>query len=688
MDGNDNLLSGGSLALTDIEYPKPDQKSGVVREAPEVDASRGQNVKIWLDRIQNAKKHFEPVFKQMRDDMRFARGKQWEGDNKQYVANLTQRHIRQRVSAIYAKNPTFAATRRKRIEYTVWDGDQGTLQAAMQQVAQAMSVGQPAPELAQAILADVQQAKQNRQRTDRICKTLEILFRHQLTEARPSFKKQMKQLVRRVLTCKVGYVKLGYQRIMGQSEKLISEIKDHRSQIEQIEMLTANLQDGLIQEGSAQLDELKLALESMQGKKDVTVREGLVFDFPKATNIIIDPECTQLNGFVGASWIAEEMMLTKEEIQKIYNVDLGTKFTSYTKGGGKKSKNDSGSAKVYVIYDIDAQLKLTVCEGYPDFLSHGEPELQLEQFHPYFALTFNDLEDEDDIYPPSDIELIRPMQMEHNRSREGLREHRVANRPAFVGAKGVLSPDDKDKLSSHDVNELLELDIPRDVDIRTILQPKPNNPIDPAVYDTSYLFEDIQRTMGSQEADFGGTSGATATEASISEGSRVSSVQDCIDELDEFMSEMAREAGQVLIRETDIETVKRICGDGAIWPEYTQDELVDEIYLEIRAGSSGRPNRAMQIANIERVAPFIIQTPNLNPEWWLKQLLTNVDESIDIDDAIISGLPSIVSMNSNAQASTGNPATDPNAQGANGGNNAPAPAETAGGAQPAFTPPA
>lgn len=683
MNENDGLL-GGSLNLTGINYSQPDQQSGVIREPVENDKARAENVKRWISLVMNAKKHFEPVFKQMRKDIEFVRGKQWDGSSDdRYVANLTQRHIRQRVSSVYARNPTFAATRRKRIEYMFWDGDPQTMQSALQDIANARASGvDPMPESV-AIIQDIQEAKKRRAMIDRIGKTLEILFRHQLSEAKPSFKKQMKQLIRRVLTCKVGYVKLGYQRQMGQSTKLESEIKDQRVKIEELERLRDNLQDGIIDEGSADLDQLRMILESLEKQQDITLREGLVFEFPRSHHIIVDPACTQLNGFVGAGWIAHEMVLDKDEVQKIYGVDIGSNFVGYNSEGSKKNAKGS-NVLVWEIYDLQAQIKVVVCDGYPGFLYEGEPDIQLEQFHPFFVLSFNDLEDDKDIYPPSDVELLRPMQMEHNRSREGLREHRVANRPAFISPKGTFEETDKNKLSTHDVNELLELEIPRDVDIRTVLQPKPNNPIDPAVYDTSYLFEDMQRTLGNQEADYGGTSGATATEASISENSRVSSVQSAIDDLDEFMSDIAREAGQVLLRETAKETVERICGRGAVWPEYTNEELVDEVYLEIRAGSSGRPNRAMQIANIERVAPFIIQTPNLNPEWWLRQLLGSVDESLDIDDAIMAGMPSIVTMNRMSQAGTGNAMNDPTMQGGNGGNNAAQADGTAGGGQPAF----
>jgi hypothetical protein len=54
------------------------------------------------------------------------------------------------------------------------------------------------------------------------------------------------------------------------------------------------------------------------------------------------------------------------------------------------------------------------------------------------------------------------------------------------------------------------------------------------------------------------------------------------------------------------------------------------------------------------------------------------DGGVDLTDAIKTALPSIMSMNAQKQMGTGNPATDPNAQGAQGAMNAPGPMAAAG----------
>lgn len=662
---------------------------GSMTMGPGGEAGAGSNqarialIEEWSKRIQEAKTYWEERrFKKMRRDMRFARGDQWPdqaADDDRYIANVVQRQIAARTAAIFAKNPTAIARRRPRQDFAVWDESPVTLLHAKQAIEQSMAAGMPPPPEAMAVVQDVEQGARQRRLYDRMARTLEILFHYYLNEGVPRFKIQAKQLIRRVRTCSVGYVKLGFQRIMKPSPDTEAKILDISDRLAKMERLSHELQKNELQDNEAEMEELRLMLADLQAQPMMLLREGLVFDFPKATSIIIDPGCTQLRGFVGARWIAQEFLFTPEKVAEIYGRDIKCGCKDGQEGftphqiNGKKAR--AGSAKslaaVYEIYDMDSQLKLTICVGHKEFMEEpASPDVFLEQFHPFFALTFNDVEDEEDPYPPSDVEILRPMQMEINRAREAVREHRIGNRPAWVGAKGLFTETDKAKLGSHAAHEFLELDaIPAtsDVDIKTKLQAKPVQPIDPATYETETVFTDILRTSGDQEANLGGTSNSTATESSIAENSRMSSIQSNTDDLDEFLTDLARASGQIMLLNLNEQTVKQIAGPGAVWPTMNRMEVAQEIQLEIVAGSSGRPNRAMKVQTMERLMPLAFQTPGFNPTWALKKLLREMDDDIDMTDAIIDGLPSIVAQNAMQKPNTGNPASEPTAQGGAGG---------------------
>lgn len=695
----------------------PIMDASIKRDPPEADEATKNLVTDLCKWARETRDYRSSRFNKMRRDMKFVRpGRQWRQSGRgldsdvdvfdgPYEANITQRFVQQRVAALYAKNPKIVAKRRKRMDFAIWDGNQSTLQIALQR-AQGVppSPGNPGDPKAGvpptppnpgmppmptpediALIEDVGQGMDRRKMLDKVAKTLEILYTYYMQEGEPTFKLQAKQLIRRVEACGVGFVQLGFQRLMAPNTEILNKIRDDSDRIKYLEVLAADLQDDELQDNQQEIAQLKTGLTTLQGQEQIVLREGLVFDFPGSTEILVDRECRQLKGFVGAKRVAREYNYTKQQVKERFGVDLGSNFSQYlpTKTW-QQSTTDSESnvACVFAIWDANTKQVYYVCDGYPDFLKPpAAPDVDVDGFFPFKVLSFNDVEDTTDIYPPSDIELIRPMQLEYNRSREGLREHRIANKPGYVASKGLLDEESKTALRDHDSSEIVELNLPPDAvkEIDKYISTRPTAPIDPAVYDAEYLFTDFQRVSGDQAANLGGTSGSTATEASIAETSRVSSLQSCIDDVNDFLSALARAGGQILFAEMSLEQVKEIVGPGAVWPELSREEIAKEIYLEIEAGSSGRPNRALELANMERMMPFLIQMKGLKPEWMLRQMMTRLDENADLEDAFDITLPSMVAQNAldgsagagggQPQPSTGDPATDPGQQGDQGADN-------------------
>ena len=106
----------------DIEIPGTQAlaqaaQSAIQRTPPDIPESRRLGVAALLNEVTLDKAHWKNDFEQMRKDMDFARGWQWPDqtgwDDERYIANIVQRHVNQRVSALYAKNPTFTASRRE-----------------------------------------------------------------------------------------------------------------------------------------------------------------------------------------------------------------------------------------------------------------------------------------------------------------------------------------------------------------------------------------------------------------------------------------------------------------------------------------------------------------------------------------------------------------------------------------------
>ena len=696
------------LSLEDMMGGGEDQgksQSGMQRETPTVDPGVRQSVSKWQKKILASKGYFEKDFKRMHEDMMIARqggSKEWvDGGN--YTVPIVNQYLNQAVASLYAKNPIATAEKRRTLDYKLWDGKPDTAVAALQNA----MMGDPT---AAAMVQDIEQGRQKYDLLKKVGRTLEILFDYFSNEQKPRLKPLMKSFVRRSKTCGVAYLMLGFQREYAElSPDETSQLEDSRNKLGELQRRMQDMVDGEI--ASADQDEsyeLETLIADLEQKQNVILREGPKFMFPRATEIIVDPRCTQLMGFIGAGWIAREFHKSPDEIKKIYQIDIGKSYTPYKQNGkgelaeyhrksdsdddGKEVK-DSGMVCVWEVYNKDLQQCFTIIDGYPDYaVAPKEPDYWMEGFWPIFALTFNEVESECDLYPLSDVHMLKHVQAEYNRSREYRRLHREANKPKYAAVKGRLSDSDKDKLSNAPAHAVIEFEsLGQGEKVADLVQRFESVPIDPALYETNSEMEDTLRIVGAQEANIGGTSGATATESSIAEGSRMSTLSSNVDDLDEFLSDVFGALGQLLIMELSPETVTEIVGEGAVWPEMDRETIAKQIYLKVRAGSSGRPNKAAELANMERGMPYLLQLPGVNP-YPLGRRYADLLE-IDLDDIVIEGMPSIQALNAQmakpAEPGLSDPKAagtenDPNAQGGNGANNQPSPQKNEPGPQPAF----
>lgn len=683
------------------------ETSGVERETPILSEPVRQFVTKWQSKIRSAKKFYENDFKRMRDDMMIARqgaSNDWiESGN--FTVPIINRYLNQAVASLYAKNPTATALRRKTLDFTNWDGKPDSAMAALQAV-QAGDLSQ------MPILLDIEQGRQKKQMIDRLGKTLEILFDYFANEQKPRLKPAMKSLVRRTKTTGVGYIMLGFQRQFAQnSPDETARLEDYRNQMGELQRRMQDLADGeMTPERENEKYEIETLIKQFENPSNKLLREGPVFMFPGSTTIIPDPNTKEIMGFIGAGWVVREFHKTPDETQKLYKVDVRKGFTPYVENGAgelaeyhrlSELENDSaegtspvdkksGLVCIWEVYNKDLNEVFTIADGYAGFLKPcAEPEYWMEGFWPIFAITFNASENEDKLFPLSDVHQLKHTQLEYNRSREYRRLHREANKPKYMVTKGRLSKEDRAKLENHEAHAVIELDgMQTGEQVINMIQRFQSVPIDPALYETNSEMEDVLRTVGAQEASMGSSSGGTATESSIAESGRMTSLSSNVDDLDEFLSDVVSACGQLMLMELSKETVTEIAGVGAVWPELNREQIAKEVLLKVKAGSSGRPNKAAELANMERGMPYLLQLPGINPYPLAKRYADLLE--IDIEDIIIEGMPSITAINAQMGRAPGMGAggpNDPAAQGAAGAVNAPSTVANEPGPQPSYQPP-
>lgn len=647
-------------------YPSPETLLSAQVETSEISPTEESTVKMWRKRIVDAKAHFKPDFDRMRENMEFAANIQWAGqesvddkDNR-YVANFITNHVNQKVASLYAKDPQCEARCRKRLNYAIWDGTDEQMMAATVAVQQGMMTGMQTPDSAQAgaLLQDIQQGRQWEKLCKRVGETLEILYGYQCDTQAPSFKKQMKQLVRRVITTGVGYVRLNF--VSNNDHILSSSLTDDTLsfRIKRAKAIMLGIEEDRIDEKDPRIEQLRLLLESVEssvstGELD-DVSERIEFDFPSSSSIIVDPRCKAIKGFIGAEWIAQQYIMPIETANAYFGltgdkrVTVGGDFITYADDGVAKARptssdrpEDVGSKPLgcfWEVFDYTTKEHFFICDGWKWYVQ--EPKVldtQIRSFWPVMALTFNDVEVEPGqkvhIYPPSDVQLLKPMQMERNRSRQELREHRKVNRPFFWTQAGWVTGDDLGKFSQHETGELVQIKgSPVSGDMKNAIGTWSGAPIDQAVYSTAPLDDDARLAVGSNQAQQGSKIGnVAATPAVIQEQARMTGVSSNVDDLDDLLSELAQAAGEVMLRRFSPQTVSRIVGKGAAWPDAQRADFLNEIYLDIVAASSGRPNKAVDIQNAQQIVPMLLNA-GANPWAVIKYLVGITDANLNPSD--------------------------------------------------------
>jgi hypothetical protein len=617
--------------------------ASVLTNPQELTPLEENTVKLWRKRLKESKDYFIPDFKRMRNNMEFAAGLQWMGQDdiddvqNRYQADFMTQHVNRKVASLYAKDPKAVAKRRKRLDYQLWDGNVATEVAANMAMQQGAMLGQVNPQ-ALALLQDITQGRQWEALCDKIGQTLEILYQYQCDTQSPSFKFQMKQLVRRVITCGVGYVRLNY--VNENDHVLSSTLTDDSmaSRLLRVKGIVNGIDDDKIPSDDPRIEQAMLLVQSIansiQQGDQTNVEERLEFDFPSATSIIVDKKCKCLKGFIGADWIAQEFILPLDWANNYFEltgekmITTGGEFIEYMPDKQEKLPVNLDAKPVDVakeplgcfweVFDLTTKTSFFICDGYKYFVQTPAPvEPAMNRFWPIFSLTFNDIEVESGqkvhIYPPSDIQLLKPMQQETNRSGNELIEHRKVNRPFFYGLQGLMDEADCEKLANHETGEFVQIrsalmGANGSQNVVDALGKWVGTPIDPNVYATARTNEDISKVVSTNQIQPGQNIRHTAaTPAVIQEQARISDVNSNVDDLDDLLSEMAQGSGELMLRKFNPQTVLRIAGRGAAWPQDNRQDFLNEIFLDIVASSSGRPNKAVDVQNAQTIIPLMLQ---------------------------------------------------------------------------------
>jgi hypothetical protein len=281
---------------------------------------------------------------------------------------------------------------------------------------------------------------------------------------------------------------------------------------------------------------------------------------------------------------------------------------SYRQGGdGASLAADGGFVCVWEVWDKDSNTILTLVEGVNCYARDPyTPNPGTSRFYPFFQFVIGEVDGER--HPESLINRSAPLLDEYDRVRSGYAEHRRRIKPKTIFDKTNMSPEDAATIEGGGTQEMVGIKPLRPgTPVADMLAPVAYAKIDPALYDTSVIRAELEMIWGIQEALSSSIRTAkTATEAEIQQtgtNARTGYMRDC---LDAMMGDLAEYTAEVAIQKMDAQDVKDMAGPWAFWPEGMKiDDLGSLVSVDIRAGSSGKPDTTRQRQAWATVMPVI-----------------------------------------------------------------------------------
>lgn len=444
---------------------------------------------------------------------------------------------------------------------------------------------------------------------EKFCETSETLLTA-LVIKRAKLKKRAKRLLTATMATSVGWWKAGWQEDKKTDPLYDNQIKDLQDNLNQLETEKQQLKDP---EAGTDID-LKMAKvrESIAGleakKAEVPVAHGFLLDFVMSEDILIlDDSVRELGDYERSEAIAHRVWMTRQAYREKFGYDCA-KGNSYTEISGQQQQTNpnAGLLCVWEIWDQSRNRILTVCNGEEGFCCAPiTPDWTGERWYPFFGLMFNEIDGA--FYPLSDIELIEPLVTEYNDSRNDLVKDRKDARPFTVVRKGgSLTPKDVENIRNRDGNNVIVVEGVGGQPIANDLQGVNLGQIDPAVYDTAPARQDIEQLVGGGDAARGSVLEAkTATEAEIlSQGLRGRSAERQ-DTMEDLLSDVGAYALQMMLRKMKLPEVQRYAGPEAVWPQLSQQQIFEQVTVEVRGGSTGKPDRLQEQDRWTKLLPVV-----------------------------------------------------------------------------------
>lgn len=361
--------------------------------------------------------------------------------------------------------------------------------------------------------------------------------------------------------------------------------------------------------------------------------------------------------FYQSRWVAHRVYMAREEIGAKWGLqpDELKKLDTFDKKGAKitdprkqedpadrtdleaSGKNDR--CAVWEFHDkVAGRVYVWAC-GITRFLDNYVPDVVWRNFFPFIPLGFNIVDGR--FLPLSDVQLQMHLQDEINRLATHQAEARQACWPKFAIKKGSMTAEEKEALETAGPFQVVEVNSPTDV--KDGLMAIGGGNYDPRLYDPTRAVHDMEVMSGISQA---ATGAVTKDDQHFATDTAVAAQQFGIQSdyrrtlLETFIGDVVLCIGDMAMMGIPEENVKARCGDMAFWPMVGRDQLFQQLRLDIKAGSTGRPD-AKQETEFWTGMPQFLAGLGLMPNglYIAEQAFKSMGRNIDINKVALGPMP-------------------------------------------------
>jgi len=384
-------------------------------------------------------------------------------------------------------------------------------------------------------------------------------------------------------------------------------------------------------------DERLARLQALEGgtlPPDVDVGEiaryiGFNLDPIQAEDFRFDWTCTQPERIYDSEWIAHRVFMSYDQFGSKFDVSpeeigqiilfgsdgrqIGTD-KRWTKAGQTsaswydnegpsdrkttETNSNMGRTAVWEMWHKGNGRVYVWAEGMQRFLMNYPPTVVGRRWYPFYILGFNRVTGR--IIPLSDTTLTRQLQDELNRRRTLEAEAQKASFPRIFIQRGALQPGEKEAIETSQPYQVIELSSVED--IKKAFSETTPLPFNPDLYRRDETRMEMEMMSGISKNAAGSGEGKLATTAAIANEQMGVQTDYRRALLEEFIFDIMYDFAYMANQFFPEENIKKICGQGAYWPMLEREQFLRYLKLDIRAGSTGRPDAEKNLGVIEKFA--------------------------------------------------------------------------------------